>query len=101
MANIATLVMGESGTGKELVARVTGLSRFSPFDTEKLAFTADYASGYHTVNLSALSPALIESGLFAHKRGAFTGATEDRNGWLESMTRSSSTRSGSSRWRYR
>ncbi len=84
MADIPTLVLGESGTGKELVARAIGLSRYIPFDTTKQAFVADYTKIYHAVNLSALSSALIESELFGHKRGAFTGAMADRVGWLES-----------------
>lgn len=83
MVDIPTLILGESGTGKELVARAIGLSRFIPFDAERRAFVDDYAKGYQAVNLSALSSALIESELFGHKRGAFTGATEDRVGWLE------------------
>ena len=84
MADIPTLVLGESGTGKELVARAIGLSRYIPFDGEKQAFVADYTKTYHAVNLSALSSALIESELFVHRRGAFTGAIDDRAGWLES-----------------
>lgn len=83
MADIPALVLGESGTGKELVARAIGLSRFIPFDGEKQSFASDYTSGYHAVNLAALSSSLIESELFGHRRGAFTGATEDRQGWLE------------------
>jgi transcriptional regulator with GAF, ATPase, and Fis domain len=42
---------------------------------------------FHAVNLSALSPTLIESELFGHRRGAFTGAVGDRIGWLESCPR--------------
>jgi len=84
MADIPTLILGESGTGKELVARAIGLSRYIPFDAERQAFASDYAAGFQAVNLSALSSALIESELFGHKRGAFTGAGENRRGWLES-----------------
>ena len=84
MNDIPVLVLGESGTGKELVSRAIGLSRFIPFDREKQAFAEDYADGYRPVNLAALSSALIESELFGHKKGSFTGATHDRAGWLES-----------------
>ncbi len=83
MGDIPALVLGESGTGKELVARAIGLSRYIPLDPERACFVADFAEGYHAVNLAALSSSLIESEVFGHRRGAFTGATEDRAGWLE------------------
>jgi transcriptional regulator with PAS, ATPase and Fis domain len=38
---------------------------------------------FHGINLSAITPTLIESALFGHRRGAFTGALEDREGWLQ------------------
>ena len=84
MGDVPTLVTGASGTGKELVARAIGLSRYVPFDERSHAFQHDFATSFHAVNLSALSPTLIESELFGHRRGAFTGAVEDRTGWLES-----------------
>ena len=83
MGDIATLITGPSGTGKELVARAIGLSRYIPFDPETKTFTEDFAGSFYPLNLSALSPTLIESELFGHRRGAFTGALEDRTGWLE------------------
>ncbi len=83
MADIPTLITGESGTGKELVARAIALARYVPFDPRTQTFAADPAVGFHAVNLSALSPTLIETELFGHRHGAFTGATEDRAGWLE------------------
>ncbi len=83
MSDISTLISGPSGTGKELVARAVGLSRYVPFDTKTQCFSDDFLGSFHAVNLSALSPALIDSDLFGHAKGAFTGATSDRAGWFE------------------
>ena len=81
--DFATLITGPSGTGKELVARAIGLSRFIPFDPGRQAFVEDFRSSFISLNLSALSPTLVESELFGHRKGSFTGAVEDRTGWLE------------------
>jgi DNA-binding NtrC family response regulator len=83
MGDITTLITGPSGTGKELVARAIGLSRYIPYLPAERAFAADFSTAFHPLNLSALSPTLIESELFGHRRGAFTGATGDRAGYFE------------------
>ena len=84
-ANI--LITGPSGTGKELAARAIGQSRYIPFEPGRRRFTEDVAGSFYALNLSALSPTLIESELFGHRRGAFTGAVADRTGWLEACPR--------------
>ena len=83
LGDFATLITGASGTGKELVARAIGLSQYIPFDPATGAFTDDFTGSFHALDLSTLSPTLIESELFGHRRGSFTGAIEDRAGWLE------------------
>lgn len=88
MADFATLITGPSGTGKELVARAIGLSRYVPFDGSSGAFAEQADGSFFPINLSAMSPTLIESELFGHVRGAFTGAVADRMGWLETCPRS-------------
>jgi transcriptional regulator with AAA-type ATPase domain len=83
MADIPTLVTGPSGTGKELVAQAVGRSCFVPFDAQRGVFELDPGTQFLPIHLAALSPALIESELFGHRRGAFTGALEDRASFLE------------------
>lgn len=83
MGDLPVLISGPSGTGKELVARGIAMSRYIPFDPATGAFVSVPIQGFFGINLSAITPTLIESALFGHRRGAFTGALEDRDGWLQ------------------
>lgn len=83
MGDLVTLVTGPSGTGKELVARAIALSRYVPFDPRTLRFEDDPASHFHPIHIAALTSTLVESELFGHRKGSFTGALQDRKGWLE------------------
>ncbi len=83
MTDMTTLITGPSGTGKELVAQAIGFSRYIPFDPGTASFAEDFTDLFVPLNLSALPSTLIESELFGHKRGAFTGAVSDRQGWLD------------------
>jgi len=84
MGDVPALITGPTGTGKELVARAIGLSRYVPFDERRERFVGDPEATFVGLNPSALSPTLIESELFGHRKGAFTGAIADHEGFLES-----------------
>lgn len=90
MGDFPTLITGPSGTGKELVARAIASARYVPFDAERMEFADAHGESFFAINLAALSPTLIESELFGHRRGAFTGAAADRKGWLEACPESGS-----------
>lgn len=83
MGDIGTLILGPTGTGKELVAQAVARSRYVPFEPRRQVFEGTAGPACWSVNLSAVSANLIEAELFGHRRGAFTGAAEDRKGWLE------------------
>jgi DNA-binding NtrC family response regulator len=83
MGEFPTLITGPSGTGKELIARAIAGSRYVPFDAERMEFLDAHGDSFLPINIAALSPTLIESELFGHRRGSFTGAVGDRKGWLE------------------
>ncbi len=83
MSDFATLITGPSGTGKELVARAVAGSSYLAFDPERCCFPATPEQLFLPINLAALPATLVESELFGHRRGAFTGAVEHRQGRLE------------------
>ena len=67
-AHVSVVIHGETGTGKELVARALHEHGATP------------TKPFFAVNCAAVSPNLLESELFGHKKGSFTGAVEDREG---------------------
>lgn len=70
-SRVTALVLGESGTGKELVARAIHMA------------SADAKEPFVAVNCAALVETLLESEMFGHERGSFTGAVGDRKGKAE------------------
>ncbi len=73
-SGVYVLVQGETGTGKEMVARaVHSLSR--------------RAGHFVAINCGAIPEALVESELFGYRKGAFSGATQDRTGLIRSADR--------------
>ncbi len=69
-ADVTVLIEGESGTGKEMVAR----------EIHKRSGRSGKFVVFHCGNIS---PDLVESHLFGHRKGAFTGATQDKRGFIE------------------
>ena len=80
MEDFSTLLLGPTGSGKGAAAQAIGYGSFIPFNYEKKRFDVSYTQNFVSVNLSQFPETLVESELFGHARGAFTGAVDSYNG---------------------
>lgn len=83
MEDFSTLLLGETGTGKGTAAAAIGRSGYIPFNEKTRCFEDSFTHSFISLNLSQFSESLIESELFGHKKGAFTGAVDTHKGILE------------------
>ena len=80
MEDFSTFLVGETGTGKGTAAAAIGRAAFIPYDPKTECFAASFEKGFVSINLSQFPETLVESELFGHTRGAFTGATTAHEG---------------------
>lgn len=83
MEDFSTLLLGETGTGKGQAAASIGRSEFIPYRPNERRFAANFAQTFISINLSQFPEQLIESELFGHRKGAFTGAIDHHQGVFE------------------
>ena len=82
MEDFSTLLLGPTGSGKGAAAGAIGRSGYIPFDEQKQAFAKNFTRTFVPVNLSQYAETLLESELFGHAKGAFTGAVATHKGLL-------------------
>jgi len=82
MEDFSTLLLGPTGSGKGAAAAAIGRSGFIPFDEKKGCFAENFTKTFVAINLTQFAETLLESELFGHKKGSFTGATSEHQGLL-------------------
>ncbi len=80
MEDFSTLLLGPTGCGKGAAAAAIGRCGFIPFDESKGTFIKSFTATFIPINLSQYPESLIESELFGHAKGAFTGAVSSHEG---------------------
>lgn len=86
MEDFSTLMLGETGTGKTAAAAAIGRSGLIPYDHKRGCFAASFTSTFVAANLSQYPESIIESELFGHRKGAFTGAIDNHQGLFERLS---------------
>lgn len=83
MEDFSTLLLGETGTGKGQAAAAIGRSAFIPYLPSERRFAANFTETFIAINLSQFAENLIESELFGHRKGSFSGAIDHHQGVFE------------------
>ena len=82
MEDFSTLLEGPTGSGKGAAAAAIGRSGYIPYDPQRKRFAVSFTQTFVSINLSQYPESLLESELFGHTKGAFTGAVSAHKGLL-------------------